>query len=127
MQVTRDDVLRFRVRAQELDRTTAARDAASSTSASRTPARTAPRGRWRSGVRGPGRGPRLAWTLRGAPHAYRRSEVAAVAAAVAPWSEADAAKRIFDASRPLKEAGIPVLDALDVIAGEMRDIARGRS
>ena len=44
-------------------------------------------------------------------------------AAVAPWSEADAAKRVFDASRPLKEAGIPVLDALDRIAGEMRDIA----
>jgi hypothetical protein len=46
-----------------------------------------------------------------------------VAAAVAPWSEADAAKRIFDAARPLKKAGIPVLEALDHIAGEMRDIA----
>jgi hypothetical protein len=46
-----------------------------------------------------------------------------VAAAVAPWSEADAAKRIFDASRPLKKAGIPVLDALDHIAETMRDIA----
>ena len=64
-----------------------------------------------------------AWTLRGAPHVYRRAEIAAVAAAIAPWSEADAAKRIFDAARPLKAAGIPVLDALDVIAAEMRDIA----
>ena len=43
--------------------------------------------------------------------------------AVAPWSEADAAKRIFDAARPLKRAGIPVLEALDHIATEMRDIA----
>ena len=64
----------------------------------------------------------LAWTLRGAPHVYRRSEAAGVAAAVAPWSEADAAKRIFDAAKPLREAGIPVLDALDVIAAEMREI-----
>ena len=55
----------------------------------------------------------LAWTLRGAPHVYRRGEAAGVAAAVAPWSEADAAKRIFDAAKPLREAGIPVLDALD--------------
>jgi len=45
-----------------------------------------------------------------------------VAAAVAPLSEADAAKRVFDASRPLKQAGIPVLDALDRIAEEMRSI-----
>ena len=34
-----------------------------------------------------------AWTLRGAPHAYRRSESAAVAVATAARSEADAAKR----------------------------------
>ncbi|GAA1677272.1 crosslink repair DNA glycosylase YcaQ family protein [Glycomyces endophyticus] len=60
------------------------------------------------------------WTLRGAPHAYRRSDMAAVAAAVAPWSDADAAKRIFDASKPLKAAGIPILEALDSVAAEMR-------
>jgi hypothetical protein len=63
-----------------------------------------------------------AWTLRGAPHAYRRHEVAAVAAATAPYDEADAAKRVFDASRPLREAGIPVLEALDTVAGLMREI-----
>lgn len=63
-----------------------------------------------------------AWTLRGAPHAYRRREVAEVAAATAPYDEADAAKRIFDASKPLKEAGIAVLDALDTIADHLRDI-----
>ncbi len=64
----------------------------------------------------------LVWTLRGAPHFYRRREVAAVAAATAPFSEADAAKRIFDAAKPLREAGISPLDALDVVAAEMRDI-----
>ncbi|MEO7443479.1 MAG: crosslink repair DNA glycosylase YcaQ family protein, partial [Acidimicrobiales bacterium] len=64
----------------------------------------------------------LAWTLRGAPHAYRRCELAAVAAATAPLSEADAAKRILNAARPLKAAGIPALEALRVVANHLRDI-----
>lgn len=64
----------------------------------------------------------LAWTLRGAPHFYRRSEIAKVAAAVAPVSDADAEKRIFDASKPLREAGLGGLAALDTVAGEMRKL-----
>lgn len=63
-----------------------------------------------------------AWTLRGAPHAYRRGEAADVAAATWPYDEADAAKRVFDAVKPLRAAGIPVLDALDTLAGHLRDI-----
>jgi len=66
----------------------------------------------------------LAWTLRGAPHAYRRRDLAAVAVATAPYSEADARKRVFDASKPLKDAGIDVLDALRKVASEERDIVR---
>ncbi|SDD40731.1 Winged helix DNA-binding domain-containing protein [Geodermatophilus telluris] len=62
------------------------------------------------------------WTLRGAPHRYRRTDLPAVAAATAPFSEADAAKRVFDAAKPLRAAGIPVLTALDRIAGRMREI-----
>lgn len=64
----------------------------------------------------------LAWTLRGAPHAYRRRDLAAVAVATAPWSEADAAKRIFDASKPLAAAGISVLDALRTVADHLRTL-----
>ncbi|HEV2810171.1 MAG TPA: crosslink repair DNA glycosylase YcaQ family protein [Acidimicrobiales bacterium] len=64
----------------------------------------------------------LAWTLRGAPHAYRRADLTAVALATAPLSEADAGKRIFDAAKPLKAAGITVLDALRTVAGHLRDI-----
>jgi hypothetical protein len=83
--------------------------------------------RWALAVRGvasPGwDGLVLAWTLRGAPHAYRRADAGAVAVATAPFSEADAAKRVFDASRPLRAAGIPVLDALRDVAGHLRDIA----
>ena len=64
----------------------------------------------------------LAWTLRGAPHAYRRADVGAVAVATAPYSEADAAKRIFDAAAPLRAARIPVLEALRNVATLMRDV-----
>lgn len=64
----------------------------------------------------------LAWTLRGAPHFYRRGDIAGVAAATAPFSEQDAAKRIFDAAKPLRAAGISALEALDEVASQMRDI-----
>src|SRR6185369_10866046 len=69
-----------------------------------------------------GRGLALAWTLRGAPHLYRRGDLPAVAVATAPLSEADAGKRIFDAAKPLKAAGIPALDALRTVAGLMAEI-----
>jgi hypothetical protein len=66
----------------------------------------------------------LAWTIRGAPHAYRRHDVSAVTVATAPFSEADAASRVFDASKQLREAGIDVLDALRIVARLMREIVR---
>ncbi|HYO40184.1 MAG TPA: crosslink repair DNA glycosylase YcaQ family protein [Nocardioidaceae bacterium] len=64
----------------------------------------------------------LVWTLRGAPHAYRRTDLPAVARATSPLSEADAAKRVFDAAKPLRAAGLPVLEALETVAATMRDI-----
>ncbi|MCC2321994.1 winged helix DNA-binding domain-containing protein [Cellulomonas xiejunii] len=64
----------------------------------------------------------LAWTLRGAPHAYRRDELEAVEAAVRPWSARDAAQRVFDAARPLRAAGIDPRDALATAARTMRDV-----
>jgi hypothetical protein len=64
----------------------------------------------------------LLWTLRGAPHLYRRADVGKVAAAVEPFSDADAGKRIYDASKPLKAAGIDNLAALDDVAEHMRAI-----
>src|SRR5262245_61528898 len=62
------------------------------------------------------------WTLRGAPHAYRRADLPSVAAAVAPFSDADAAKRILSAAKPLKAAGIGALDALEATAAAMRKV-----
>jgi hypothetical protein len=64
----------------------------------------------------------LLWTLRGAPHVYRRADLASVARAVQPFSDADAGKRIYDASKPLKAAGIGNLEALDTVAAEMRSL-----
>jgi hypothetical protein len=62
------------------------------------------------------------WTLRGAPHLYRRSDLPGVPAAVAPFSDADAGKRMIDASKPLKAAGIGNIEALDAVAAAMRGI-----
>ena len=124
-QVTRADVLAFRVRAHQLDRTagTVADTAVLDLGVQDTGADA---GRWALAVRGvtdvPDDALALVWTLRGAPHLYRRDDLPGVAAATAPFSEADAAKRVFDAAKPLKAAGIPVLDALDRVAAEMRGI-----
>ena len=125
MEITREQVLAFRVHAQELDAHGDRRTDAAILDLGVQD--TGPDGApWALALRGAAPDPDdlfTAWTLRGAPHVYRRRQAAAVARAVAPVSEQDAAKRVFDASRPLNKAGIPVLDALDRIAGEMRDIA----
>ncbi len=129
MEISREQVLRYRVHAQQLDREPSADTGDASTAADVLDIGvqdTGPDGAlWALELRGSAPDPAelfTAWTLRGAPHVYRRAQAAAVAAAVAPLSEADAAKRIFDASRPLRQADIPVLDALDRVAGEMRSI-----
>lgn len=65
-----------------------------------------------------------AWTLRGAPHAYRRRDVVKIAAATAPYDEQDAASRIFDASTPLRRNGIEVRNELRHIAELQRELVR---
>lgn len=66
----------------------------------------------------------LAWTLRGAPHAYRRTDLAEIAVATSPFSDDDAAKRIFDASSPLRKAGLTILGALATVAAAQRAVVR---
>lgn len=128
MQVTRETVLRHRVHAQQLDRADASETYDDAAILDLGVQDTGPDGHaWALALRGCAVRPEdlvLAWTLRGAPHAYRRTDAAAVAAAVQPLDEADAAKRVFDASKPLREAGISVLDALDALAEQMRDVVR---
>jgi hypothetical protein len=125
--VNRRQVLHFRVRAQQLDR---ARGKLSNTALLDLGAQdTGPDGgRWALALRGldpdslNDSALALLWTVRGAPHFYRRPEVPEVAAAVAPMSDADAGKRIYNASKPLKAAGIGNLDGLDAVATAMRRI-----
>ena len=125
--LTRRQVLGFRVRAQQLDRES---DALADTAVLDIGAQdTGPDGGlWALAVRGVDV-PALedadlatAWTIRGAPNRYRRSDLPAIAAATAPFSDADAGTRIYDAAKPLKAAGIPNLTALDTIATAMRSI-----
>ncbi|MFF0153480.1 winged helix DNA-binding domain-containing protein [Micromonospora sp. NPDC005203] len=125
--VDRQQVLSFRVRAQQLDRTAGAlTDAAVLDIGVQN---TGPDGaRWALAVRGvdvtalSGAEVVLLWTVRGAPHLYRRADIGHVLAAVEPFSDADAGKRIYDASTPLKAAGIANLAALDEVAARMRAI-----
>ncbi|MEU1587849.1 winged helix DNA-binding domain-containing protein [Micromonospora sp. NPDC005710] len=125
--VDRHQVMRFRVHAQQLGRAegTLADTAVLDIGVQNT----GPDGaRWALAVRGVDVAAVsdselvLLWTVRGAPHLYRRADVAAVAAAVEPFSEADAGKRIYDAVKPLKAAGIDTVAALDEIAARMRAI-----
>jgi len=125
--ITRTQVLGFRVRAQQLDREsgglteTAVLDIGAQD--------TGPDGGlWALAIRGvdvarlSGRELATVWTVRGAPHLYRRAELPSVAAAVEPFSDADAGKRIYDAAKPLKAAGIGNLAALDAVAEAMRSV-----
>ncbi|MEW2444259.1 winged helix DNA-binding domain-containing protein [Micromonospora marina] len=123
----RRQVLNFRIRAQQLDR--AEGSLADTAVLDFGVQDTGPDGgRWALATRGvdvtslTGDDLVLLWTVRGAPHLYRRADVGAVAAAVEPFSDADAGKRIYDAAKPLKAAGIGILAALDEVAARMREI-----
>jgi hypothetical protein len=128
--ITRAQVLGFRVRAQQLDRDrgTLANTAVLDIGVQDT----GPDGaRWALAIRGlpadragdpSPADTALVWSIRGAPHLYRRKDLNAVATAVAPYSEVDAAKRLYDAAKPLKAAGIGILDALDAVATQMHAI-----
>ncbi|MFE9190054.1 winged helix DNA-binding domain-containing protein [Micromonospora sp. NPDC007208] len=125
--VDRRQVMNFRVRAQQLDR--AEGTLADTAVLDFGVQNTGPDGaRWALAVRGvdvtalSDTDLVLLWTVRGAPHLYRRADVAKVAAAVEPFSDADAGKRIYDAAKPLKAAGIDNLTALDEIADRMRTV-----
>ncbi|MBB5867904.1 hypothetical protein F4553_001283 [Allocatelliglobosispora scoriae] len=125
--VDRQRVLAFRIHAQQLDR---ARGTVGHTAVLDIGVQdTGPDGaRWALACRGvdvaalTGKDLITLWTVRGAPHLYRRADTGKVAAAVEPFSEADAAKRIYDAAKPLKAAGIEILTALDDVAAHLRDI-----
>jgi len=129
--MTRAQVLGFRVRAQQLDRAPGSVGLGKAAVLDIGAQDTGPDGGlWALAIRAVDvtalSGDELAtvWSIRGAPHLYRRADLPAVAAAVAPFSDADAGKRIFDASKPLRAAGIGNLAALDTVAAAMRKVVR---
>ena len=128
--MTREQVLAFRVRAQQLDRPSGT--LADTAVLDMGVQDTGPDGgMWALAVRGVDVSALSAtdlatvWTVRGAPHLYRRADLPAVAAAVSPFSDADAGKRIYGAARLLRAAGIGALAALDTVADAMRAVVRG--
>lgn len=123
MKASRAQVLSYRIHAQRLDAARASKDCPVLDLGVQD---TGPDGAgWALEIRRctmPSDGLVHAWTLRGAPHVYRRADIAAIATAVAPWSDADARKRTLDASRPLKAAGITMLDGMAEVARQMAEI-----
>jgi hypothetical protein len=128
LSVVREQVLGFRVRAQQLDRAHGSLDDTAVLDIGVQDTGT-DGGLWALANRGVDPAEvraelALVWTVRGAPHLYRRSDLPAVAATTWPFSDADAGKRIVDAAKPLKAAGISNLAALDTVAEAMRAIVR---
>jgi hypothetical protein len=128
--VTREQVLSLRARAQQLDHgtVTIAESAVLDIGAQDT----GPDGaRWALLIRGVDLADISSdelvrvWTIRGAPHLYRRDDLPSVAAAAEPFSDEDAGKRIYDATKALKVAGISNLAALDAVAASMRSVVTG--
>ena len=64
----------------------------------------------------------LVWTLRGAPHYYRRADLAGVLDATSPFDDADARKRTLDAGKQLAAAGVGMREGLEVVATAMREV-----
>jgi hypothetical protein len=125
LEVSREQVLAFRWHAQQLDR-----PAGSATDADLLDLGVQDTGAgaaWALTQRGVAEPPSslLAWTLRGAPHLYRRADAAAVATATSPFSDADAGKRIYDAATPLRRAGLGILEGLREVAEASRAIVDG--
>ena len=129
----RSEALRYRIRAQQLDRTMASRSVIDADILDFGVQDTGRDGAsWALANRGvpvPNAAElescpdlALAWTLRSAPHFYRRNQLPDVLVATSPFSDQDAAKRVIGADKPLKEAGIRTLDGLTEVATQMRSV-----
>lgn len=66
-----------------------------------------------------------AWTFRGAPHVHRAADLAGLAGALWPVSDADARARLAAERKPLAEAGIGGLTAFRAVADSLREVVTG--
>src|SRR2546430_17343435 len=106
----RRQVMNFRIRAQQLDRARGTLDDTAVLDIG-VQASGPDGGNWALAVRGvdvvalSGKDLVLLWTVRGAPHLYRRADVGKGAAPGEPVSAADAANRTHQAPQPFEAAG----------------------
>jgi hypothetical protein len=75
-------------------------------------------------VYGPDRALALVWSLRGAPYVHRRSDLDALAGALYPLSEADAAQRINETGPSVARAGISAFEQFTTAVDAMRAVVR---
>ena len=130
MELTREQVIAYRVAAQGLHRRPATvgrlaildigvQDSGAESARLAFDARlpTSPR----AGGVGPGRPLALVWSVRGAPHIHRRRDLDGLAGALWPLSAADAATRL-DGAPTLKKASVDPLDGFTAATAAMREI-----
>lgn len=130
MDVTREQVIAYRVAAQGLHRTAkrvgdltvldigvqdSGADAARLAFDARLP------GAPPADSIGPGRALALVWSLRAAPCVHRRTDLDGLAGALWPLSEADAVARL-DAAASVRKAGLPALEAYELSVRALRKV-----
>ena len=130
MQASREQVIAYRVAAQQLDRSArtarglAVLDIGVQDGAGES-ARLAFDARLPStppvDLFGPGSSLALVWSLRGAPYVHRRRDLPELAAALYPLSEADATQRLGETGPSVDRAGIEALEQFATAAAAMRE------
>ncbi|HEU5008548.1 MAG TPA: crosslink repair DNA glycosylase YcaQ family protein [Jatrophihabitantaceae bacterium] len=75
-------------------------------------------------VFGPDRPLALVWSLRGAPYVHRRADLDSLAGALYPLSEQDAAGRLNETGPSVARAGIPALEQYAIAIAAMRASVR---
>jgi hypothetical protein len=131
MKIDRDQVIAYRVAAQQLDRSVRSagklavldigvQDAVGDTARLAFDARLPDPPP--ADLFGPDSDLALVWSLRGAPYVHRRRDIDRVAAALYPHSEADATQRLNETGPSVKRAGIAALEQFDLAVAAMRAV-----
>ena len=133
MKATREQVIAYRVAAQQLDRSgrsvrglavldVGVQDAAGEQARLAFDARlpTTPP----ADSIGPDAALALVWSLRGAPYVHRRSDLDALAGALYPLSEADAIQRLNETGPSIERKGMAALDQFTTAVKAMRAAVR---
>ena len=131
MQASREQVIAYRVAAQQLDRSAktvrslavldiGVQDAAGDAARLAFDARLASTPRL--DVFGPDASLALMWSLRGAPYVHRRTDLGKLARALYPLSEADATQRLSETGPSVQRAGIDALEQFAIAASTLRKV-----